>query len=175
LPIEIVIDQDAHNHTPYLDLQYRAIIEAKNAYPIIFATLQKEKVFNHYSINFQDIGTTQRLLTENNITPDSLKKLSPSTLASLLGVDAIITCNIIIIREEKLVAEAKLFDNFKRSKGLIGPSAGTATVHIYNGKTNELLWQFERLLTAGLGHNIDETIFNLSNCLALAFPYFKPL
>ena len=82
---------------------------------------------------------------------------------------------VILYARKNLVAEAKLFDNFKRSKGLIGPSAGTATVHIYNGKTNELLWQFERLLTAGLGHNIDENIFNLSNHMALAFPYFKPL
>jgi hypothetical protein len=173
LPIEIVIDKDELYHTPIQELHHEAFIEANNAYPVMFASLQKEKTFNHYNINFQDISTTQRILAEHNFTAEILKNTPASKLAALLGVDAIITCSI--VREEKLVAQAKAKDNFRRSKRLVGPSAGTATVHIYDGKNNELLWQFERLLTAGLGSNFDQTIVNLSNRMALAFPYFKPL
>ena len=139
----------------------------------MFASLQKEKAMHHFHINFQDISETQRILAENNLTPDRLKITPAAQLAALLGVDAIITCSI--VRDVKLVAEAKTLENFRRSKGLVGPSAGTATVNIYDGKNNELLWQFERLLTAGLGNNIHETFLNLGNRMAMAFPYFKPL
>ncbi|KAA5546556.1 hypothetical protein [Adhaeribacter rhizoryzae] len=173
LPIEIIIDQDDVDQSPAQDLNYRAFVEAKNAYPIMFASLQKEKFFHHYNINFQDISVTQQILLENNFTPEQLKITSPTKLATLLGVDAIITCSI--VRDEKLVSEAKTFENLRRSKRLVGPSAGTATVNIYDGKNDELLWQFERLLTAGLGNNMHETILNLSNRMAMAFPYFKPL
>ncbi|GEO05993.1 hypothetical protein AAE02nite_36570 [Adhaeribacter aerolatus] len=173
LPVEIIIDQNEISHMPAQDLNHRAFVEAKNAYPILFASLQKEKVMHRYNINFQDISETQRILSENDLTPDKLKSTPAAKLAALLGVDAIITCSI--VRDEKLVAEAKTLENLRRSKGLVGPSAGTATVNIYDGRNNELLWQFERLLTAGLGNNMHETMLNLGNRMAMAFPYFKPL
>ena len=173
LPVEIIIDKDEVHHTPVQNLNHRAFVEAKNAYPILFASLQKEKAMHRYHINFQDISETQRILTENNLTSDIVKRTPAAQLAALLGVDAIVTCSI--VRDEKLVAEAKALENFRRSKGLVGPSAGTATINIYDGKNNELLWQFERLLTAGLGNNMHETILNLGNRMAMAFPYFKPL
>ncbi len=161
LPIEITIDKDELYHTPVQEINHRAFVEAQNAYPVIFASLQKEKVFNHYHINFQDISTTRRILAEHNLTPAVLKKMPPNKLAALLGVDAIITCSI--VREEKLVAEAKAKDNFRRAKGFVGPSAGTATVHIYDGKNSELLWQFERLLT-GNAVNLRKIIGLVFSC-----------
>ena len=70
------------------------------------------------------------------------------------------------------MAEANLRHNLKRISGLAGPSAGKATAHLYDGKTNEQLWEFEGLLTGSLGWNIDQTIRSVGSMVADELPYF---
>ncbi|WP_026462472.1 hypothetical protein [Adhaeribacter aquaticus] len=171
LPIDIIIDKDPKYHTPVQELQHRAYLEAQNAYPVLFACLQKEKYFKIKNITIQDISRTKQLLEENNITAESLKTLSAQQLASVLGVDAIVSCTI--ERDEKLVSQARLFENLKRFKKMAGPSAGKAIVSLHNGQTNDLLWQFERELTSTLGNNFEQTVFHLGEKIALDFPYFR--
>jgi hypothetical protein len=50
--------------------------------------------------------------------------------------------------------------------------SGTAKVHLYDGRTNEKLWQFQGLLTANLGSTIDQTIRSVGSMVANELPYF---
>jgi hypothetical protein len=169
LPAEVHIAQEFPG-IPKPALRSRALVEAKNFYRVLFAFLQRENSAHASPLKFQDIALTLRLLESHNLDAAAQKQLPPARLAALLGVDAILFCSI--NREEKLVAEANLRHNLKRISGLAGPSAGTATAHLYDGKTNEQLWVFEGLLTGNLGWNIDQTMRSVGSMVADELPYF---
>jgi hypothetical protein len=168
LPVEVHIAQEKPGPASR-QLRHRALVEAKNFYCLLFAFLQRQKSDYAHPLQVQDIALTQRLLESQALDAAALRQLPPARLAALLGVDAILFCRI--NREEKLVAEASFRHNLKRISGLAGPSAGTATAHLYDGKTNEQLWQFQGLLTANLGRNIDETIRSVGSMVAHELPY----
>jgi hypothetical protein len=170
LPLEVSIKKETTKRFRAQQLARRALIEAKNGYFVLYASLLRVKASHSGTLEIQDITTTQNLLAENNISTADIKNIPPATLTSLLGVDAIIFCKI--ERDEKLVAEANWFQNLKRFKGIAGASAGTATVSLYDTQ-NELLWQFEGLLTATLGTNFDQTICSLGRKTASKIPYFS--
>jgi hypothetical protein len=169
IPVEVHITQEVAGPASG-QLRHRALVEAQNFYCVLFAFLQRERSLHVSSLKFQDITLTQHLLNAHALDAAALRQVPPTQLAAWLGVDAILFCRI--NREEKLVAEANLRHNLKRMAGLAGPSAGTATAHLYDGKTNEKLWQFEGLLTANLGRNIDQTMRSLGSMVANELPYF---
>jgi hypothetical protein len=169
LPVEVHIAQD-HPGPASGQLRHRAGVEARNFYCLLFAFLQRENSQHANPLQVQDIALTQRLLAAHALDAAALRQLPPARLAALLGVDAVLFCSI--NREEKLVAEANLRHNLKRIAGLAGPSAGTATAHLYDGRTNAKLWQFEGLLTADLGSTIDETMRSVGSLVANDLPYF---
>jgi hypothetical protein len=169
LPVQVHIAQEAPGPASH-QLHYRALVEAKNFYCVLFAFLQRANSQHANPLKLQDIALTQRLLASHALEATDLRQVAPARLAALLGVDAVLFCSI--DRQEKLVAEANLRHNLKRMAGLAGPSAGTASAHLYDGKTNEKLWQFEGLLTAELGRNIDETIRSVGSLVAHELPYF---
>jgi hypothetical protein len=169
LPVEVYIAPDAPGPANRA-LGYRARVEATNLYRVLFAFLQRENFKHANPLKLQDISLTQRLLANHKLDGAALKQLPPARLAALLGVDAVLFCSI--HREERLVAEATLRHNLRRMSGWAGPSAGTASAHLYDGKTNEELWQFEGLLTANLGRDIDQTIRSIGSMVAHELPYF---
>lgn len=168
LPVEVYIAREEAG--PNSQLGYRALVEAKNWYRVLFAFLQLENSSHHNRIQVQDIAHTQRLLESQHLEAAALRQMPPAQLAALLGVDAVLFCSI--DREEKLVAEANLLHNLKRISGLAGPSAGKASAQLYDGKTNEKIWQFEGLLTGNLGLTMDQTIKSVSSIVAHELPYF---
>jgi hypothetical protein len=170
LPVEVHIVQDAAG--PFnRQLRHRARVEASNLYPVLFAFLQRQNSGRTSPLKLQDITLTQRLLASHHLDGAAFKQVPPARLATLLGVDAVLFCSI--HRQERLVAEANLRHNLKRISGWAGPSAGTASAHLYDGKTNEKLWQFEGLLTADLGRDMDQTIRSIGSLVAHELPYFN--
>lgn len=169
LPVEVHIAPNAPGPTNRA-LGYRAWVEATNFYHVLFAFLQRKNSAHAGGLKLQDISLTQRLLANHQLEGAALKQVPPARLAALLGVDAVLFCSI--HREERLVAEANLRHNLKRISGWAGPSAGTASALLYDGKTNERLWQFEGLLTANLGRDIDQTIRSIGSLVAHELPYF---
>lgn len=169
LPVEVHITPDVPDPANR-SLRHRARVEASNFYSVLFAFLQRENREHASRLKLQDISLTRRLLASHQLEGATFKQVPPARLAALLGVDAVLFCSI--DRQERLVAQANLRHNLKRISGWAGPSAGTASAHLYDGKTNEQLWHLEGLLTAELGRNMDQTIRSIGRMVAHHLPYF---
>ena len=163
-------DPDASNseqqkNEPYLYQQalYTALLE------------RSEKI--DYTVEFQDTSATNVLLKRNGIEPSDLHTShTKSELASLLGVDAVVSGSV--IRNKPASAGASIATTL--ITGLLSGGAVTVTPHtkevnvsvtIHDGADSSLLWNFDDDLSGGLGSSFDRITEWLMNIAAKEFPY----
>ncbi|MGD1894329.1 MAG: hypothetical protein ACFB15_27495 [Cyclobacteriaceae bacterium] len=120
------------------------------------------------SIDFQDVTRTNSLLAKNGITYDVLGAYTSEDLAEMLGVDGIVSG---MIFTDKPVSEVGAI----AIKVLLGESIATNTgkvaINISDGKTEQLLWKYEKELSRNLGSNTNQIVNALMRKASRKFPY----
>ncbi|MFC6996526.1 hypothetical protein [Rufibacter roseus] len=128
-------------------------------------------------VTVQDVRVTNALLEEKGITPEEIIQHTPTELAHLLGVDAVITGTM--VTEKPLsngAAMAMMMYTFFFTSGISngGPTnAGNATLKIFDGATGSLLWSYDKRLSRGLGSNTDTIVRAITRKATRKIPYAK--
>ena len=125
---------------------------------------------DEYSISFQDIDTTNALITRAGIA-DSFYDLFPDSIAKVLGVDAIIKASYSFKKKRSeggAMANSLIFG--------VGGSKGTGslTMQIYSGASGALLWRFyDEMKEQALPSGDEELIERMMRKISKDFPYTK--
>jgi hypothetical protein len=128
----------------------------------------KRKEQHDFKITFQDLGTTNAILSKNNIDQTNLGNYTPKELAALLEVDGIITG---ILSSDKPMSEGAsvalgLF------VGVYGPTnSGKCTININDAATGDLLWKYEKTLSRSLGSDTNTIINTMMRKASRQLPY----
>jgi hypothetical protein len=121
-----------------------------------------------FAVSFQDVDKTNAILAKNNIGFEALRTTSKEDLASLLGVDAVITGKI---QREKPMSEAAAIV----VGVLIGFWGSTNKVNvdltIHDGPTGELFWKYTHELSASIGSSSEQLVKAFTRKIARNFPY----
>ncbi|MGV3541419.1 MAG: hypothetical protein ACO1OQ_16505 [Rufibacter sp.] len=128
-------------------------------------------------INVQDVRTTNSILEEKDLQPEELAALTPTQLAQMLGVDAVLTGSL--TTEKPLSNGAALalaaytfFFTPDISNG--GPTnAGNASMKIHDGATGNLLWSYDKMLARGLGSDTHTIVKAITRKASKKIPYSK--
>jgi hypothetical protein len=123
-----------------------------------------------FNTAFQDVDKTNAILAANNIGFEDLRTKLKEDLASLLGVDAIISGKI---QREKPMSEAAAI-----AVGiLVGFWGATNKVNIdltiHDGRTGELFWKYSHQLSGSIGSSSEQLVKAFTRKIARNFPYFK--
>jgi len=103
------------------------IIEDGKIQSSVYTWFLKKKEEGHLSVNIQDILTTNTLLQKAGITSKNQSRYSPSDLAKILGVDAIIQIGVLEGMKNNMI-------NF----------------YIYNSEDGELLLKFNKDISVSI-------------------------
>ena len=124
---------------------------------------------DRYTVDFQDCDKTNTLLTRADIKQEDITRYTKDELATLLGVDALISGNI--KREKPMGTGAAIASTL-----LIGIGQ-TNQVHvnmaIHDGATGNLLWSYDHEVSGGLGSSPEGLAKSLMKKIAKKFPYEK--
>lgn len=128
-------------------------------------------------ISIQDVRTTNAILAEKDIQPEELTKYTPTELAQLLGVDAVMT--------GRLTTEKPISDGVAMALALYtffytpnitngGPTnAGNASMKIFDGASGNLLWSYDKMLARSLGSDTQTIVRAITRKAAKKIPYAK--
>ncbi len=142
--------------------------EGYTAQNAIETFLLKKNQHRKYSVSFQDVGRTNGLLKSKGITPDSLATMEPEQICKVLGADGIITGKLVSTKPMSTGA-AIAVDYFVGFGGKT--NAGDCTIKIYDGAGRKLMWEYHRVLSQGLGSNVNTIIYSIMHKASRKFPY----
>jgi hypothetical protein len=130
----------------------------------------KRKGQHDFKVSFQDLGTTNAILTKNNINQGDLDTYTPKELAELLEVDGIITGS--------LSTDKPMSDGASVALGvLVGfygtTNSGKCTININDAITGDLLWKYEKMLSRSLGSDINSVIDAMMRKASRKLPYIE--
>jgi hypothetical protein len=130
--------------------------------------LRKQESF---TATVQNPDRTNALLKKAGIkTKDDLEATLPDSIASILGVDAVIKSNWNYSKtgsEGGAIARAVLLG------GAGSTGSGTLTLQVYNGKDGELLWRFYKEMNESIGNDANDTMERMMRKLGRNFPLEK--
>lgn len=134
-----------------------------------FYTYALEKIEkNNATVEFQDVNRTKVLLEREKINEKNINNYLPEELCKILGVDALITGEIIASKpmsEGAAIATTLLIGYSKTNQA-------KTTVKVYE-KGGKLIWSYGKEVAGGLGSDDSDMIRILMRKTAKRFPYFK--
>lgn len=130
----------------------------------------KRKAENDLTVDIQDPARTNALLKQNNLTPATMAALTPEQLATMLGVDGVLTGTF--ASSQPISGGAAVAMTM-----LVGTSGATntgkLTLNIHDGKSGELLWKYDKSLSRGLGSDTNSIVTTIMRKASRQFPYSK--
>jgi hypothetical protein len=132
--------------------------------------LLKKSEHTSYSVAFQDVEETNRLLKAHHIDPDSVSGMDPQQISRILGVDGVV-CGKMISSHPLSTGAAVAVDVLVGFGG--ATNSGTCTIDIYDGPTGKLMWRYEKSLSRGLGSDAGTIIDRIMSKASRKFPYNK--
>ncbi|MEP6647771.1 MAG: hypothetical protein ABJC12_11845 [Saprospiraceae bacterium] len=140
-------------------------IAAQNA--LVSWFLRKQKT-DQYSVEFQDVNTTNALLLKAGMDIHNLSTYTPDELAKSVGADAIMGG---IIKSTKPISEGASI----AMGALIGfygsTNTGHITINLNDADKGTLLWKYDNDLSGSLGSDMDSIMDSLMRKAARKFPY----
>ena len=140
-------------------------LSAQNSfYTYALKKVEKKEV----TVEVQDIGRTKVLLARDSINEKNINNYLPEELCKKLGVDALITGDIIASQpmSEGAAVATQLLVGFSKT------NQAKATIKVYD-RTGKLIWSYGKEVSGGLGSDDDDMIRVLMRKTANRFPYFK--
>lgn len=157
-------DMTAEEHGQLEEREGKAVQNALHSY---FLMRRGRK---NFSVDFQDVTRTNALLAKNGVTYDVLDEYTSEDLAEILGVDGIVSGMIVT---DKPMSEAGAV----ALKILLGESiatnSGKVAINISDGKTEQLLWKYEKALSRNLGSDTNQIVSALMRKASRKFPYIS--
>ncbi|MFP2994452.1 hypothetical protein ABN763_01015 [Spongiivirga sp. MCCC 1A20706] len=142
--------------------------EAQNALESYF--LRRNNKRKAFVVDFQNVGDTNRILLDNNITYNDLDIYSPQELCKILKVDGIVSGKLIL---SALISEG-IDESFDLIAFLSGKSDfGKIIIKTSDGNTGRLLWRYEQTITRKTGKNTFAIIEKMMRKASRKFPYDK--
>jgi hypothetical protein len=139
----------------------------QNALETYFGRGKKRKKF---TVAFQNSEDTNALLAKKNISYNNIDRYTIRELASVLGVDGIISGNLDI---NVLLSEG-LPEDFSFMDYILGDADyGRIGIKISDGDSGKLLWKYEQEINKKSGKNTDDLIDKMMKKAARRFPYDK--
>lgn len=143
----------------------------------LYIELLERQEDDEYSVQFQDIATTNVRLERSDIGyPDMHTSYTKNELAGILGVDAVVSGSLSRNRPASAgAAIASTVITGILSGGLLTAAPSTnevnVTVAIHDGADGALLWSFDDDLSGGLGSSPERIAEQLMGRIARELPY----
>ena len=129
--------------------------------------MKKQNVQN-YSVEFQDVKTTNALLIKAGMDPYNLDAYTSDELAKALGVDGIMGG---AIQTTKPIS-----DGASIAMGLLvgvygNTNSGNITINLNDSEEGDLLWKYDKALSRSLGSDMTQIMDTLMRKASKKFPY----
>lgn len=142
--------------------------EALSMSSVFQQKVYSEFLQKNYTIKFQDIDETNLLLKRNNAVDEEGKlTLTKIEASNLLGVDAVLSGNIVMMKPMgtgAAIASAIFL-------GISNTNEITANLAVHDGATGDLVWSYSHEEAGGLGVSPQIVAENLMESVAFRFPY----
>ncbi len=130
----------------------------------------KRKSQHDFKVSFQDIATTNALLTKKGIINANIDHYTPQELAKMLEVDGVIS--------GILSTNKPMSDGAAAAMGILvgvyGPTnSGKCTININDEESGELLWKYEKTLSRSLGSDTNTIINTMMRKASKKLPYIN--
>lgn len=162
IPFKSVLDLNTTQKADSEEIEGKAVQTGLENY---FNQRKKRKKF---TVEFQEIKTTNQILEEQKINYDDIGLYSSKDLARILGVDGIISgsiqLNVLLsqgIEKDSGLGDFLFFDS----------DFGRIAVKISDGITGKLLWKYDKAITRKGGKNTIEFIDSMMKKASRNFPY----
>jgi hypothetical protein len=162
IPFKSVLDLNTKQNADSEEIEGKAVQTGLENY---FNQRKKRKKF---TVEFQEIKTTNQILEEQKINYDDIGLYSSKDLAKILGVDGIISgsiqLNVLLsqgIEKDSGLGDFLFFDS----------DFGRIAVKISDGITGKLLWKYDKAITRKGGKNTIEFIDSMMKKASRNFPY----
>jgi len=130
----------------------------------------KKKQRKGFTVAFQNIKNTNAILEKHGITFETMDVHTTEDLCKILEVDGIVSGNLIA---SALISEG-VSTSFDLVSFITGKSDyGRIAIKISDGKTNKLLWKYEKTISRKSGKNTYAIIESMMKQATRRFPYDK--
>ena len=170
LPFDVTMELRPRERAQISDEQLyeMQIAEGKGVQSALHSYFLKKKAKKEFKVDFQDPRKTNAELAKAGIDLTMIDQHTPAELAELLGVNGIIWGELHTTKPMSEGASAALGVVF----GVWGPTnAGSISIQISDGKTEEILWKYDKTLSRELGSDINTIIDAMMRKASRKFPY----
>jgi hypothetical protein len=170
LPFDVTMDLRPKERQQITDEQLHEmeIREGEGVQSALHSYFLKKRAQNDFKVDFQDPRKTNAELLKAGIDLTTVREHTPAELANLLGVDGIVWGDFRTTKPMSEGASAALGILF----GVWGPTnAGSISIQISDGKSEEILWKYDKTLSRSLGSDINTIIDAMMRKASRKFPY----
>ena len=158
-------ERAAMSDEQYRDMQHKEGVAAQNA---LVSWFLKKQNSQGYSVQFQDVNTTNALLLKAGMDIHNLAAYTPDEIAKTLGVDAIMGG---LIQTTKPIS-----DGASVAMGVLlgyygSTNTGNITINLNDSEGGDLLWKYDKELSRSLGSNMNQIMDTLMRKASKQFPY----
>lgn len=169
LPPTVVINAESFKTgTPVAAITAQCEEEAEALHRTLYTQFLAQQSKDKYTVVFQDIDETILLLERAGLTREKLRSSTRAEIANALGVDSVIVTRV--YRDKPMSAGAAIAGLL-----LVGASGSTNEVQVnlsvYDGKTGQLIWNYDHLIGGGLISSADGMTRSLMKSISRKFPY----
>lgn len=134
----------------------------------IYAWLLRRGQQQRYTVEFQDVATTNSLLRKANMMNNDMRTMSPQELAQLLGVDAVLSTEV---RTSKPMSEGAAVAVYMLAGGIGATNQANITVNINEGSAGKLLWKYDYVASGSMFSSPERIVDALMRNASKKFPY----
>ena len=172
LPPTVVINAESFKAGTSIDMISAQCLEEGDAFHrTLYTQFLTQQGKGKYTVTFQDIDETLLLLDRAGLTREKIRASTRAEVANALGVDSVIVTRV--YRDKPMSAGAAIAGLL-----LVGASGSTNEVQvnlsIYDGKTGQLVWNYDHLIGGGLISSADGMTRSLMKSISRKFPYRRP-
>ena len=133
----------------------------------LYAQLLARQTKLGYTVKFQDIDDTLARLERAGITQQDLKGMTRTEIAEKLGVDAVMALRV--YRDKPMDTGAAIFSVLIAGGSLANEVQ--VNLAIYDGKSGQLVWNFDHLIGGGVVSSAEGMARSLMKAISKKFPY----
>ena len=133
----------------------------------LYAQLLARQTKLGYTVKFQDIDDTLALLERAGITQQDLKAMTRMQIAEKLGVDAVLSLRV--YRDKPMDTGAAIFSVLIAGASITNEVQVNLAIH--DGKTGQMVWNFDHLIGGGLVSSAEGMARSLMKAISKKFPY----
>jgi hypothetical protein len=142
---------------------------------LFYDQLQAQKPTRGYTVQFQDVRETNRLLQQAGITYENLPDKSLEEVRQALGVDAVLSGETLLFQPLPngvgLAARILLNEPLLGNQSIIPASEATTSLTLYDCREKQLAWRLDFQRTGNNALKPERLAQNLVRAAMPSFPY----